>query len=118
MERKNYIYIIITAVLFIILSANIYSSIQSYKFRIVCDELRERVTDSENTNRRLAETVEKCQSICGELGCSIDRNINSAREAIELIEQIRTQVYELENCLGNFDQSEYYQYWDNELGIE
>ena len=118
MERKNYIYIIIAAVFFIIFSRSIYNSIESYKFRIVCDELRERVTDSENTNRRLAETVEKCQSICGELGCSIDRNINSAREAIELIEQIRTQVYELENCLGNFDQSEYYQYWDSYYGIE
>ena len=118
MEYKKNIIFIIAAVFCITLSNSIYNSIKSFRYRIVCDELRERVTDSENTNRRLAETVEKCQSICGELGCSIDRNINSAREAIELIEQIRTQVYELENCLGNFDQSEYYQYWDNELGIE
>ena len=117
MKDEKTIYIIIAAVLCIVLSGNIYNKVKSYRYRIVCDKLRERVTDTENTNRTLELTIEQCQSICRELGGSIDRNINSAREAIELIEQIRTQVYELENCLRGFSQSEYYSYWDNEFGI-
>ena len=114
MKNEKNIFIIFTAALFfIILSANIYNSIKSYKYRIHLDTVREQLADAEDTNRRFAEAVEKCQSICGELGCSIDRNINSAREAIELIEEIRVKVYELESSLGSFDQSEYYQRWDN-----
>ena len=113
-ERKKNIFIIFAAVAFcIILSGNIYNSIQSYRYRRLCNELRNRVTYAENTNRTLELTIEQCQSICRELGGSIDRNINAAREAVELIEQIRTQVYELESRLGIFNQSEYYQYWDS-----
>ena len=116
--KKNiYIIIAIAAAFCVIFSGNIYNSIESLKYRRLCNQYRERVIDSENTNRTLELTIEQCQSICRELGGSIDRNINSAREAVELIEQIRTQVYELENCLGSFDQSEYYQCWDNEFGI-
>lgn len=114
MEHEKNIYIIIAVIAFcIIFSGNIYSSIQSFKYRRLCDELRGRVTDAEDTNKRLAETVEKCQSICGELGCSIDRNISSAREAVELIEQIRAQVYELENCVSGLNYNKYYNYWDS-----
>ena len=117
-EHKKNIYIYFIAIAFcIVLSRNIYNSVKSYKYRRLCDEYRESLTDSENTNRELELTIEQCQSICKELGGSIDRNINSAREAVELIEQIRTQVYELENCLGSFDQFEYYNYWDNEFDI-
>ena len=116
-ERKKTIYIIFAILLFITLSANIYNSVKSYKYRRLCNELRYRVTYTENTNRTLELTIGECQSICRELGGSIDRNINSAREAVELIEQIRTQVYELESRLGVFDQHKYYQHWDNELGI-
>ena len=116
-ERKKNIIIIGAAVFFIILSGNIFNSIKSYKYRRLCRELGEQITYAENTNRTLELTIEQCQSICRELGDSIDRNINSAREAVELIEQIRTQVYELESCIGSFNQSEYYQYWDNEFDI-
>ena len=117
-NEKNIFIIIAAAVFFIIFSADIYSSIKSYRYRVVCNELRERVAYAENSNRALELTIEQCQSICRELGGSIDRNISSAREAVELIEQIRTQVYELEDCLGSFNQSEYYQYWDSYYGIE
>ena len=112
-ERKKNIIIAATVAFCIICAGNIYNSIQSNKYRRLYNELRNRVTYAENTNRTLELTIEQCQSICRELGGSIDRNINSAREAVELIEQIRTQVYELESCLGVFDLSEYYQYWDS-----
>ena len=117
MERKKNIIFIIAIAFCIVLSRSIYNSVKSYNYRRLCNQYRTELTDSENTNRELELTIEQCQSICKELGGSIDRNINSAREAVELIEQIRTQVYELENCLGSFDQFEYYNYWDNELGI-
>lgn len=93
-------------------------SIQSYKSRRLCTQLRGRIADAENTNKTLELTIEQCRSISEELGKSIDRNLNSAREAVELIEQIRTQVYELEDYLGSFNQSEYYSYWDSYFGID
>ena len=117
MENEKNIFFIIAVAFCIVFSGNIYNSVKSYKYRRLCNELRYRVTYTENTNRTLELTIGECQSICRELGGSIDRNINSAREAVELIEQIRTQVYELESRLGVFDQHKYYQHWDNELGI-
>ena len=47
-----------------------------------------------------------------------ERNVTDARGIIEITEELRTQVYELESCLGSFNQSEYYSYWDNIYGLE
>ena len=112
-ERKKAIYIIIAAVFFVVLSANIHNSIKSYKYRKLCNELREQLTAAEATNRELTETIEECQSITGSIGELCNRNISSSRDIIESVEQIRTQVYELEDCLGSFNQSEYYEHWDS-----
>ena len=112
-ERKKNIYIIIAAVLFIILSGNIYSSIQSYKYRRLCNEYREQLNGAEEANRKLAETIGECQSITESIGELCNRNISSSRQIIEITEELRAKVYELENCLGSFSQSEYYQYWDS-----
>ena len=117
MERKT-IYIIIAAVLFIILSANIYSSVKSYKFRRLCDEYRAELYTATNENRELRKTIGECQSITESIGELCNRNISSSRQIIELTEEIRAKVYELESCLGSFSQSEYYQYWDSYYGIE
>lgn len=111
-------FIIITAVLFIILSANIYSSIQSYKYRGLCDKYRTELAATRNENRELRRTIEECQSITGSIGELCNRNISSSRGIIELTEELRAKVYELESSLGSFSQSEYYQYWDSYYGIE
>ena len=111
----RWIIIVIIAVLF---TSTIVSTVKSYQLGRLCNQFRERIADAEDTNRRLAETVGKCQSICGELGDSVDRNIRTAREAVELIEEIRVQVQDLQNCINDSSASYDYEYWDSYLGLE
>lgn len=115
-ERKT-IYIIIAAVFFIIFSANIYNSVKSYKYRRLCDEYRTELDRATNEIELLGRTIEECQNITGSIGEICNRNVKSSRDIIELTEELRSKVYELENSIGSFNQSEYYQYWDNEFGI-
>ena len=117
MERKNIIFII-AAVLFIVFSGNIYNSIQSYRFRRLCDQYRTELNRTTETNRELRRTIGECQRITESIGELCNRNISSSRGIIELTEELRSKVYELENSLGSFDQSKYYRYWDNEFDIE
>ena len=112
-ERKKNNIFIIAAVFFIVFSRNIYSSIQSYRYRRLCDQYRKQLIAAEATNRELADRIEECRNITGSIGELSDRNIQSSRDIIEITEELRAKVYELENCLGCFSQSEYYQYWDS-----
>ena len=114
--KKN-IYIIIAAAVCVVLSGNIYSSIESYKYRGLCNEYREQLYTTTETNRELRRTIEECQSITGSIGELCNRNVKSSRDIIELTEELRAKVYELESSLGSFSQFEYYEYWDNEFGI-
>ena len=117
-ERKKNIYIIIAIAFCIILPRSIYSSIQSYKYRRLCNQYRESLIATETANRELAETIGECQSITESIGELCNRNVSDARQIIEITEELRAKVYELENCLGNFSQSKYYSYWDSYYGIE
>ena len=112
-EHKKNIYIIIAAVLFIALSANIYNSVKSYKYRRLCDQYRAELIATEEANRNLTNRIGRITEIVGRIKETANANITDARGIIETVEQIRTQVYELESSLGCFDQSEYYQYWDS-----
>ena len=116
MERKT-TYFIIAAVFCITLSGNIYNSIESYKYRRLCDQYREQLVATENANRELTETVGKCRSIAESIGELCDRNVSDTRGIIETVEILRTQIKELEDCCGSFSQYQYYQYWDNEFSI-
>ena len=116
-ECKKTIYIIIAALLFIVFSRSIYNSVKSYRYRKLCNQYREQLIATEEANRELGRTIEECKNITGSIRELCNRNISSSRQIIETVEQIRTQVYELESSLGSFSQSEYYQYWDNEFGI-
>ena len=109
---------IIIVIIAVLLTSTIVSTVKSYQLGRLCNQFRERIVDAEDTNRRLAETVGKCQSICGELGDSVDRNIRTAREAVELIEEIRVQVQDLQNCINDSSASYDYEYWDSYLGLE
>ena len=113
MERKT-IYIIIAAVAFcIIFSGNIYSSIQSYKYRRLCNEYRAELIATENTNRELADRIGRVTEITGRIKETTNANIADARGIIETVEILRSQIKELEDCCRCFSQSEYYQYWDS-----
>ena len=113
MERKTiYIYFIIIAFC-IILSANIYSSIQSYKYRRLCIEYRAELIATENTNRELTDRIERVTEITGRIKETTNANIADARGIIETVEILRSQIKELEDCCRCFSQSEYYKYWDS-----
>ena len=119
MSKKIKFIIFIIAIAFcIVFSGNIYSSIQSYKYRRLCDKYREQLIATETTNRELADRLGRVTEVVGRLHETTERNVTDARSIIEITEELRTQVYELESCLGSFNQSEYYNYWDNIYGLE
>ena len=114
MERKKNIFITIAAVAFcIVFSGNIYSSIQSYKYRRLCSEYREQLVATENANRELTDRIGRVAEITGRIKGATDANITDARGIIETVEILRSQIKELEDCCGSFNQSEYYSYWDS-----
>ena len=119
MERKKNIFIFIAAVAFcIVFSGNIYNSVKSYRYRKLCSQYTEQLIATENANRELTDRIGRVAEITGRIKETADANITDARGIIELTEELRTQVYELESCLGSFNQSEYYSYWDNIYGLE
>ena len=119
MSKKIKFIIIITAVLFIIFSANIYSSIQSYKYRRLCDKYREQLVASETTNRELNDRLGRITEVAGRLHETTERNVTDARSIIETVEMLRVQIQELENiCYGSDTLDSYYSYWDNIYGLE
>ena len=118
MERKKIIYIFAAAVLFIILSRNIYNSIQYHKYRGLCNQYREQLTATEETNRELADRFGRVAEITGRIKETTNTNITDARGIIETVERLRAEIKELEDCCGSFSQSEYYQYWDSYYGAE
>ena len=118
MKNEKTIYIIIAAVLFIIFSADIFNSVQSYKYRRLCDEYREQLIAAEEANRELADRFGRVAEITGRIKETTDANITDARGIIEAIERLRAEIKELEDCCGSFNQSEYYSLWDSIYGIE
>ena len=117
-EHKKNIFFIIAAVLFIAFSGNIYSSVKSYRYRKLCDEYRKQLYTATEANRELADRIGKIAEITGGIKEEANANIADAREIIELVEILRAQIKELEDCCGSFSQSEYYQYYDSYYGIE
>ena len=113
MKNEKTIYIIIAAVLFIILSANIYNSIQSYRYRRLCDKYRNELIATEEANRELTDRFGRITEITGRIKETTNANITDARGIIETVEILRSQIKELEDCCGSFSQSEYYEYYDS-----
>ena len=108
------IYIIIAAVAFcIIFSGNIYNSIESFKYRKLCDRYREQLIATTNANRELTDRFGRVTEVVGRIKETTNANITESREIIETVEILRTQVQELENICYGSSQSEYYNYWDS-----
>ena len=110
--KKNIIFIIAIAFC-IVFSGNIHSSIKSYEYRKLCDEYRKSLIATEEANRELADRFGRVTEITERIKETADANITDARSIIETVEILRSQIQELEDCCGVFDQSEYYQYWDS-----
>ena len=119
MSKKIKFIIITIAVLFIIFSANVYSSIQSYKYRGLCNQYREQLIAAEETNRTLNDRLGRITEVVGRLHETTERNVTDARSIIETTELLRVQIQELENiCYGSDTLDSYYSYWDNIYGLE
>lgn len=115
MKNEKNIYIIIAAVVFcIVLSANIYNTNKSYKYRKLCDRYTEQLIASENTNRELTDRIGRVAEITGRIKKTTDANITDARGIIETVEELRSQIKELEDCIyGSNSIDSYYNYWDS-----
>ena len=120
MSKKIKFIITIAAVAFcIVFSGNIYNSIQSYKYRRLCDEYRESLIATEETNRTLNDRLGRITEVVGRLHETTERNVTDARGIIETTELLRAQIQELENiCYGSDSIDNYYSYWDNIYGLE
>src|SRR5574344_2090941 len=103
MEYKKNIIFIFAILLFITLSANIYNSIQSYKYRRLCYEYREQLIATENANRELTDRCGRVAEITGRIKETTNTNITDARGIIETVEILRSQIKELEDCCGSFN---------------
>ena len=115
---KKTIYIIAAIAFFIVFSGNICNSVKSFKYRRHLDTVREQLIATENSNRELTDRIGRVAEITGRIKETANANVTDARGIIELTEELRTQVYELESCLGSFNQCEYYSHWDNEFRDE
>ena len=115
--KKNIIFIIAIAFC-IILSGNIYNSVKSYKYRRLCDKYRAELITTTNENRELTDRIGRVAEITESIGEICNRNVTDAREIIETVEILRSQIQELENiCYDSDSIDSYYNYWDNEFGI-
>lgn len=112
MEKK----INIIAGIFFILCLLLYSTICTRKLneaRGHLDTAREQLIRTEEYNRELTERLGSISNNVQKLGELADRNVSGVRQCIEIIEETRVIVKELEDCCGSFDQCEYYKYWDS-----
>jgi len=118
-EKKTFIFtFIIICLVGLLVGTKVYYSEQLDESGRLNDQLTERLSDAADTNRRLTETVEQCQYLVTELGNTTDRSIRTVSDAINLIEEIRTQVQGLELELGTWDSDGYYDWLDGWLRSE
>ena len=112
-NEKNIFIIFAAALFFIVLSANIYSSIKSYRFRRLCNQYREQLIATTEANKELTDRIGRITEITGRIKETANANITNARDIAETVERLRAEIKEMEDCCGSFNQSEYYQYWDS-----
>ena len=116
MQKK--INIIAIIVFILLLFGCIRNTKQLNKYRGHLDTVREQLIRAEEYNRELTERLGSISTNVHKLGELADRNISGVRQCIEIIEETRVIVQELEDCCGSFNQCEYYQYWDSYFGLE
>ena len=115
---KKIFNIIVSIVFILLLFGCIRNTARSYEYRRLCDQYREQLSAATETNRALNDRLSRITEVVGRLHETTERTVTDARSIIETTELLRTQIQELEECCGSFNQLEYYSYWDNEFGIE
>ena len=116
---KKVFNIIISIVFILLLFGCIRNTEQLNKYRRHLDTARNELIRAEEYNRELTERLGSISNNVHKLGELADRNINGVRQCIEIIEETRVIVQELENiCYGSDSIDSYYSYWDNIYGLE
>ena len=105
--------VILTVFLFLSGALSVYSSVKSNQLRTANDRLTEQLDRTTDTCTRLTETIGECQSICRQLDELNTRDVSTARDAIEIIEETREAVGAMEVALGLFDSDGYYTWLDS-----
>ena len=116
---KKIINIIISLVFILLLFCSIRNTTRSYRYRNLCNQYREQLSSTAETNRALNDRLGRITEIVGRLSETTERNITDARSIIETVELLRVQVQELENiCYDNNTIDSYYDWLDSELGLQ
>ena len=118
MKHEKIISIVLVIIACFAVIFGIKSTIQYHNSGRLSDQLRIELADATDTNRRLTETIGQCKCIVTELRTTTETNITNARQAIEVLEELRVQVQELEDCLYGDGASYDYNYWDSYLGLD
>lgn len=128
-EKIKKIIGIVTAscIAFTLLLSTIFFAVQSYRAGRLYNTVREQLDRAIADNRELTSEIEELRIIVGtvneeveELGTITERNIKTARDAIEVIEELRVKIMDLERSCSSFDWDSYYNYYDTyfkEIGI-
>lgn len=82
------------------------------------DRLTERIMEAEDTNRELTKSLGQIRFLCEEFDSSVDRNIRTVGEAVEVIEETRYYVQCIEVELGLYDSDSIYDGVDSWLQNE
>lgn len=117
-NEKIFIIIVLSIMLAITSTMSVISSTRANNLRGELDTTRELLLQSEDTNRELRGRIECSQEILREIGATTDRNIGTVRDCIEIVEQLRCQIEDLENILYNSDTDDVYDRIDNWLESE
>ena len=111
-----------TAGIIFILCLLLYSSIctrKLNKYRGHLDTVREQLIRTEEYNRELTERFGSISANVQKLGELADRNVSGVRQCIEIIEETRVIIKEMEDSIYGSDSIDsYYSYWDNIYGIK
>ena len=116
---KKIINIIISIVFILLLFCSIRNTARTYRYRNLCNQYREQLSSTAETNRALNDRLSRITEIVGRLSETTERNVTDARSIIETVELLRVQVQELENiCYDNNTIDSYYDWLDSELGLQ
>ena len=116
---KKIFSIIISIVFILLLFCCIRNTTRSYRYRNLCNQYREQLSSTAETNRALNDRLGRITEVVGRLSETTERNVTDARSIIETVELLRVQVQELENiCYDNNTLDSYYDWLDSELGLQ
>ena len=124
-NEKNYKYIIICIIAFVIILLGATSIFWTNSARRQIDELRGQLVEATESNNSLTRELEdcrtrfeQCHSILQELGDTTGRSIETVRDCIDLVEEQRYYIACLEYYIDSGSSDELYNRIDDWLEHE